>query len=300
MKADIFCCPFCHQSLNKQKNSVVCTDCKRIFPVSNNIYDFFTPGSLPVQDEITGNFFEKIFKLFTPKDREGLLKSISLSKLFGFRSKDFSGKKILDAGTGFGRIAKEVCNYNPKFVVGLDLALDSLKTAQKFVNDKRVQFIHADLNNAPFLPETFDWVISLGVIHHISNFEESLYNLIKLCKPNGKLLIAVLGRKGLIPSIRWFFRIFTLKIPFLIAERGLKYLPISSSWKYTISDTLWAPIYHQKSFEQMESLLKQHGVKTVRKLDTYRDHSRLWRFLQGEGYLHLIATKDNRKSTYSR
>jgi len=296
MRNKKFCCPLCKSSVKKQKNFLVCPQCKRLFPILDNIYDFFIPGSLPPQDELTGKFFEKIFKLFNSKDREDSIDLLSLRKLFGFKPKDFRGKKILDAGTGFGRIVKEICSYNPDYIIGLDIAMDSLKTAKDFVNDKRAIFVHADLNNAPFPPETFDWVISLGVIHHVSNFEKSLHNLIKLCKPNGRLLIAVLGRKGLIPSLRSFFRIFTLKIPFPIVERGLKYLPISPSWKYTISDTLWTPIYHQKSFEQMESLLKQHGVKTVRKLNVYREHSYLWQFLQGEGFLHLLATKEDSKN----
>ncbi len=169
--------------------------------------------------------------------------------------------------------------------------MDSLKTAKDFVNSDSAVFIRADLNNVPFPPETFDWVISIGVIHHISNFDKSLCNLVSLCKPNGKILVAVLGREGLIPFTRWFFRIFTLKVPFSKAEKGLRYFPISSSWKYVISDTLWAPIYHQRSFRQMENLLRLCGAKTIKQLDIYRSSGHLWKFLQGEGFLHLLATK---------
>lgn len=296
MSSNFFCCPVCKNKVKVRKNDTVCDSCKRSFPIVDEIYDFYIPESLHVQDRLTGKFFEKIFKLFNEENRKRALDTISLANLFGFTRKDFQGKKFLDAGTGYGRMVKEISGYKPEYVVGLDLATDSLKTARGFVDSKKAVFVNADLNQAPFSPETFDWVISLGVIHYIADFNRSLESLVKLCKPGGKLLIGVLGKKGLIPLLRRMLRFFTLRMPFKYVYQGLKYLPISNDLKYIISDILWSPVYHQRSFEEMEELLKSYGVFKVQKLDPYKNQSAVWRWLQGEGYMHLLGVKEGKES----
>jgi len=292
MKKAIFCCPKCKNSLKRKKEYFFCPECKENYSFTGNIYKFFDPDCISSKDRKTGEFFNKIFKIFSPEDKKGSVEEISLFKLFGFSSKDFRNKIILDAGTGYGRIVKEISGYKPKGVFGMDLALHSLVAASEFVNKKEAFFVHADLNRAPFPAETFDWVISLGVIHHLENFDGALKNLLILCKKKGKILLAIQGRNGFFPSVRFWLRKITVKIPFSAVEKIIKILPVSPALKYIICDTFWVPICNQKSFKQMKEILGKYGATDVEKLYySSRKKGSLWDFFQGEGYLYILATK---------
>lgn len=113
------------------------------------------------------------------------------------------GKLVLDAGCGTGRVTDLLAEWGA-MVVGADLSL-SVDVAQQSLNhfDKAV-VIQADIGALPFAPESFDIVVSTGVLHHTPDTREYTRRLVPLVKPGGELAIWVYGthlakRKNWIP-----------------------------------------------------------------------------------------------------
>ncbi len=102
-------------------------------------------------------------------------------------------KFVLDAGCGIGQNSYELLKIGAK-VVALDLtrSVDVFKKImqQRFPDFKDVLLIvQADIFNLPFRDETFDGVMSLGVIHHTGNTFKALQSLTRKLKSSGDINI---------------------------------------------------------------------------------------------------------------
>jgi SAM-dependent methyltransferase len=102
----------------------------------------------------------------------------------------FSAPKItLDAGCGIGRFSEIVTELGGK-VIGVDLS-QSIYTSRTNVLSRNAFFVKADLNDLPFVEESFDNIISIGVLHHTPDPKSTFLNLTKYLKPGGTIFIWV-------------------------------------------------------------------------------------------------------------
>jgi tRNA (cmo5U34)-methyltransferase len=85
-----------------------------------------------------------------------------------------NAKKVLDLGTGNGRLLKMIKANRPNIKgVGLDISPTMIRVAQKsFAADKSIKIIEHDLNNS-LLPlsklGTFDVIVTSLTIHHLTH-----------------------------------------------------------------------------------------------------------------------------------
>lgn len=105
----------------------------------------------------------------------------------GFRPEDLKGKLVLDVGCGMGRFA-EVATRWGAHVVGIDLSLAS-EVAAENLGDRTATFFQADVFQLPFAPGSFDYIYSIGVLHHTPNCEQAVKVLPKLLKPGGRIAV---------------------------------------------------------------------------------------------------------------
>jgi SAM-dependent methyltransferase/uncharacterized protein YbaR (Trm112 family) len=99
----------------------------------------------------------------------------------------FRGKKILDAGCGNGRFAYYASKYGADvWAIDLGPAVEVARRNTELVNVKVVQ---ADLHNPPFALESFDFIYSIGVLHHLPDPEVAFRNLLRFLKPGGEIQI---------------------------------------------------------------------------------------------------------------
>jgi ubiquinone/menaquinone biosynthesis C-methylase UbiE len=96
----------------------------------------------------------------------------------------FSGLSVLDVGTGSGRHAREAALLGAS-VVAVDLG-DSIDVARTNVPES-VLTVQADAERLPFAPGSFDFVMSIGVLHHLEDPGRALQGLSNYIRPGGRL-----------------------------------------------------------------------------------------------------------------
>jgi uncharacterized protein YbaR (Trm112 family)/SAM-dependent methyltransferase len=101
-----------------------------------------------------------------------------------------AGKVVLDAGCGPGRLTK-VAASKAEYVVGLDLGAHIDRAARYCKDLNNVDFVQGSVLNPPFRHESFDYIFSIGVLHHTPDPQKGCFELVKLVKDKGAISIWV-------------------------------------------------------------------------------------------------------------
>jgi SAM-dependent methyltransferase len=120
-----------------------------------------------------------------------------------FSPEFFKDKGVLEAGSGMGRHTYFLAQL-AREVVAIDLGEAIRVTAVHVAGHQNAYLIQADIDHLPFQPESFDFVCSIGVLHHLPNPEEGLCNLVHCLRPGGTLQTAskfCLHQWGLKPTL---------------------------------------------------------------------------------------------------
>ena len=113
-----------------------------------------------------------------------------LNKYIPFQS--LKKKTVLEVGLGYGTIAQKIMKSGAVYT-GIDVAngpVDVVKKRIKLNNLKGTITVGNILN--PKLPlKSFDFIISIGCLHHTGNLSLAVSNCYKLLKKNGTLIFMV-------------------------------------------------------------------------------------------------------------
>jgi len=224
---ELVICPECKQELHIEifsadvdgtinEGVLACIACARRYPVINGI-----PRLLP--DSLIGNvvryhasFFDK-YKLGlpyspNPSNDEDLKLQERTLKSFGFQwntfrevfeeyrqhwpeflpsslePSDFGGKLGLDAGCGFGRHIILTAEAGAE-VIGVDLS-EAVQAA--YANTRHLRNVHivqGDIYHLPFRKGTFDFIYSLGVLHHLPDPQKGFDAVIGLLNSGQEVFV---------------------------------------------------------------------------------------------------------------
>ena len=180
---DILRCLGCRGLLQQDATALVCRNCNRLYPLTNGVYRF-----VDVQKYANSFGFQwKLYARTQLDDANSQRSESAFRRRTGFRPEDLAGKLVLDVGCGMGRFA-EVATRWGAHVVGIDLSLAADVAAQNLRN-RSASILQADVFDLPFAPDSFDYIYSIGVLHHTPNCEEAFKTLPGLLKPDGRIAI---------------------------------------------------------------------------------------------------------------
>lgn len=113
-----------------------------------------------------------------------------------FRDLDFEklhGKIGLDAGCGKGRYTRFIAPHLDALCAldGSDAVIAAVKNLDQFGN---VAVVKSDLRSAPFAKESFGFISSLGVLHHLDDPRAGFERLVSLLAPGGTVLVYLYSR----------------------------------------------------------------------------------------------------------
>lgn len=113
----------------------------------------------------------------------------------GLTREQVAGKLVLDAGVGAGRFSEVLGEWGAR-VVGVDLSYAVESASRNLARFPQVRVAQADIFQLPFAPETFDFIVSIGVLHHTPDTRRAFAALVPLLKPGGELCVWVYPREG--------------------------------------------------------------------------------------------------------
>ncbi|HEX8887744.1 MAG TPA: methyltransferase domain-containing protein [Pyrinomonadaceae bacterium] len=99
-----------------------------------------------------------------------------------FTPDSFTGKRVLDAGCGTGRHTFHMARSGAGEVIAMDFSQAIEVAARNNLGNQNTHFVQADIYHPPFLPDTFDFVYSLGVLHHLPDPEKGFRTLLPLLR----------------------------------------------------------------------------------------------------------------------
>ncbi len=182
-----------------------------------------------------------------------------------FRDLDLEGlrgKVGLDAGCGKGRFTRILARYL-ECEVALDGSVAAHAAARNLADCPNITVLRSDLRTAPFAPESFDFISSLGVLHHLDDPQEGFRQLVHLLAPGGQMLLYLYSRpsernvRAVAQSLATATRVATVRMP----HATLKTLSTP------IAGMLWGAMVAPGRWGQA------HNVPALANLpmDTYRD-----------------------------
>ena len=145
---------------------------------------------------------------------------------------DFKGHTVLECGCGGGQHTSFVAPY-AGHLTAVDLNTTDIARERnaKFTN---IDFVEADLGNMD-LGKQFDFVFSIGVVHHTDDPDRTFENMKKHTKSGGKTIVWVYSKEGnglvagMVEPIRKAFLVKMSRKGLLTLSRittALMYLPI--------------------------------------------------------------------------
>lgn len=252
------------------EGNLECLLCKTIYPIKGGVPFFCLSHTDPIVDLNRKNFADEWMYFTADIDKE-LAKRELDSYFHNFVTySDLENKIVLDGGCGGGRFCYVVAaESKAKEIFAVDLSyavFSAFKNTKQFDN---VNIIQGDLTNLPFknLPEQelFDFIYSVGVLHHLPVPKAGFSSLSKHLKKNGKILVWVYGKEGNALYINFadpIRNLITSKLPF----------KVNLVLSFTISAILWTIIW--LLYAPLNLILPSNTINKILPFNEYFDFFR--------------------------
>ena len=125
-----------------------------------------------------------------PRSVEGLSAAgewHALQKLFP----DFSGKRVLDLGCGFGWHCRYAADHGAAAVIGVDLSEKMLEKARADTFDGRIHYVRGAMEEVDFPPASFEAVLSSLALHYVEELGPVFRRVWDWLAPGGDFVFSV-------------------------------------------------------------------------------------------------------------
>ena len=107
-----------------------------------------------------------------------------------FAARYIQGKTVLDAGCGAGYGSVYLKSFGPRHLVGVDVSAEAVAFARKEHGAPGLEFAAMSLSELGYADGTFDVVVMIEVVEHITNASECMAEIRRVLKPGGVLVLS--------------------------------------------------------------------------------------------------------------
>jgi len=191
--------PISNESL-KQKNDFLISNNSK-YVIHDGIPNFVNKVDNIEQKQVQDSFGEKWTKSnfgHNQKEFEEKIKPIYL-EMMGLTENDldiFNNKIVLEVGIGSGSSSKLWAPQSKEFH-GVDISKAVYEVKNSLGNlASNVILSQSDINNLPYLDNSFDFIVSNGVFHHTPSTKFALRNSLKKLKIGGTCIFYIYKKKS--------------------------------------------------------------------------------------------------------
>jgi uncharacterized protein YbaR (Trm112 family)/ubiquinone/menaquinone biosynthesis C-methylase UbiE len=221
------CCPDCRADFKLEvkeqqqteivSGKLICHHCNKVYEIKDGIPRILAENieREKIKSAESFSYEWKNFRKLTDKYKEQFLDWIK-----PVPADFFKDKVVLDAGCGKGRHVYWSAKFEAKDVIGVDLGSTVEVAYQNTREFENVSIIQADIYHLPLKP-VFDYIYSIGVLHHLPTPSQGFDCLVKLLKPGGRISAWVYGREGngwIIYGLNPIRKFITSKLPLPITK----------------------------------------------------------------------------------
>lgn len=117
-----------------------------------------------------------------------------------------TGERVLDVGCGTGSLTFALMHRaNLAAVEAIDFEEPFVEAARERNSDPRIHFQKADACNLPYANSEFDRVLSMLVLHFVSDPKRAIGEMKRVLRPGGVASAAVWDTFGSMPTLRLFW-----------------------------------------------------------------------------------------------
>ena len=166
---------------------------------------------------------------------------------------------VLDVATGTADLAIALAKSNPDKIIGIDISNGMLEVGRKKIAKKGLtQLItleQADSEDLPFADNHFDAITVAFGVRNFENLEKGLSEMLRVLKPNGKLLVLEFSQPQKFP----FKQVYNFYFKNILPGLGKLVSKDSSAYTY-LPESVGAFPYGKK----FTTILEKVGYKNTR------------------------------------
>ena len=231
--------------------------------------------------QVTGEHYGQLFKNFSDRsywDEPAKLLKERLERN-GILAGDIENKSVLDAGCGGGRYSVAWRLLGAKPITGLDISPINVDDATRRVDENGidgVSFKEGDVLELPFEDSQFDIVFSNGVLHHTTDWEAGVGELVRVLKPGGMgWLYLIEDPGGLFWDVIEILRVMLRGENKADIRAALGLLQIPANRIFYMLDHVMVPINVRLTPDAISDALKTAGATNIRRLTRGCDFDRV-------------------------
>ncbi len=208
---DYLACPLCASRLDCQIEEqdhglpwlevtggrLVCLGCGHAFPIRAGVPRLYLPERLSDAVHHTTEGFGWEWCTFNAQIDETYMTAGEhfLDFIWPITPDFFAGKVVLDAGCGMGRFLRLGAEWQSRAIIGVDLsrAVDAAYRNTRHLANAHV--VQADIMALPFA-SSFDYIYSVGVLHHLEHPQRGFSNLVRHLRKAGRISVWVYGAEN--------------------------------------------------------------------------------------------------------
>jgi SAM-dependent methyltransferase len=189
-------CPRCGASLAREPDGVGCAHGHH-YPALSGYLDFSAGAPADQTTERTFSSFGYEWNAFDAiRDEDESFAAVYFKDL---DLAGLAGRVGLDAGCGKGRFTRVLARHL-ETLIALDGSEAVAAAARNLKDAGNVGVVRADLRTPLFARESFDFVASLGVLHHLDDPRAGFEHLAGYLAPGGQMLLYLYSRPDTIGS----------------------------------------------------------------------------------------------------